>query len=54
MKPQLVANTVIVATMIEAMTSVIEQDGGNDFAAPEIPTVVQDAAAMINKELGGA
>jgi hypothetical protein len=54
MNPKQVANTVIVATMIEVMTSVIEADGGNDFAAPETSTVVQDAAAAINKELGGA
>ena len=46
-------NIVILSTMAEAMVSVIEQHGGNDFAAPQIETVAADAAAMLNAELGG-
>lgn len=54
MTPQQVANTVIVASAIEAMVSVIEAEGGNDFESPDIDTVAQDAAAMLNAELGSS
>lgn len=46
-------NAVILAVMTETMVSVIEQYGGNDFAAPHIETVAADSAAMLNAELGG-
>lgn len=45
-------NLAVVSNVIELIVTTMEQAGGNEVVTKEVPEMAQDAAAIINTELG--
>lgn len=45
-------NLAVVSNVIELIVTTMEQAGGNEVVTKEVPEMAQDAAAIVNTELG--
>lgn len=45
-------NTAVVGNILELMVSTMELVGGNEVAVKDVPEMANDAAAILNNELG--
>lgn len=45
-------NLSVLSNLVELVVTTMESAGGNETVSKEVPEMAQDAAAILNKELG--